>query len=349
MKKVLTLLTVLISLSVLGNDTLKIGVKEAAPFAIKYDDGRWGGISIDLLETHFRDTNQPYKLVQLEKNTHNEVIDLVANGEVDMFAGDMTITGDRFGKVDFTQPFYVTNTCIATTENDDESVLSALITFKFLKSMLILLLFIIVSGAIMWIVEKEKNDAFDKGIMGIFDGSYFVSATMTTVGYGDVAAKTKLGKVLAFVLMWVSLGVVGVMYGNITTALTVAELDDGINNVSELSKIKVGTIDGTTSSTFLNENDVKYINYNDAEEALEAMVDGELDAFVFDKPILQYYLGQEKFEGIVLSNKEFEEQTYGFVFPKGSKLDDKFNKTILTRIRGNEWQDLLNKYNLSNE
>lgn len=347
MKKLLILLGLILTISTFAQDTLRIGVKESAPFAIKYDNGSWGGLAIDVTKAYLEDSSIPYKLVELQGITYDEIVNMVSRGDIDVFAGDMTITAERFDKVDFTQPYFVTKTAIATKIKDEPGALDGFLSWKFAKSMLVLLVFIFVAGFIMWIVEKEENDYFDKGPKGIFDGSYFVSATMTTVGYGDVAAKTELGKVLAFVLMWISLGMVGYLYGNITTALTVAELDDGINSIASLSKMKVGTIDGTASATFLKENDVKYINFYSAEEALDAMNDNELDAFVYDKPILQYLTGQDQYDGIVISNKEFEEQTYGFAFPKGSDMDDKLNSTILKRIRGDEWRDMMNKYNLN--
>lgn len=344
------IMATLFSLSSMGQDTLHIGVKQSEPFIYQTKSGHWDGVTMEVLTRYLENTKQPYKIIEYTNATYNQLIDsMVAMDEIDIIAGDITITKDRMEKVDFSQPYYVTNTAIATKKKDEQSSISGLFSYKFLESMIVLLIFIFGSGLIMWLVERKANDGFDKGVLGIFDGSYFVSATMTTVGYGDVAAKTQIGKVLAFILMWLSLGMVGYMYGNITTALTVAELDDGIENIADLNKMKVGTIDGTTSSLFLEDNDVKYINFNSAEEGLDAMNDGELDAFVYDKPILQYYTGQDKYGDIVLSEKEFMEQTYGFILNKNSELSDGLNKSIMGTIRGDEWQGIMNKYSLNNE
>lgn len=346
MKRIMLMMAMLISLSSIAKDTLTIGVKQSEPFAYTYVDGEWDGIAIELIREYLHDYNMSYRLVEYKSSTYDEIIDSVANGDIDIFAGDITITNDRLMEVDFSQPYYVTNTLIATLKTDEPSSISGLFTVSFVESMFMLLIFILVSGLIMWLVEKNHNDGFDKGLMGIFDGSYFVSATMTTVGYGDVAAKTKVGKVLSFVLMWVSLGIVGYMYGNITTALTIAELEDGIENISELNKMKVGTINGTTSSTFLTDNDIKYINYDSAEEGFDAMIDGELDAFVYDKPILQYLAAKDRYSDVALSQTEFMEQTYGFVFKKNSYFEDDLNRSILKTIRGEQWEGIMNKYNL---
>jgi ABC-type amino acid transport substrate-binding protein len=351
MKSLLTVLLLgLFSLTTLGQDTLCIGVKESEPFVYKTSSGHWDGITIEVLTRYLEDSGHPYNIIEYQNATYNELIDsMVSMDEIDIIAGDITITGERMEKVDFSQPYYVTNTAIATKKKSDPSSISGLFSWKFMESMIVLLAFIFISGFIMWLIEKKENEHFDKGALGIFTGAYFVSATMTTVGYGDVAAKTKVGQIIAFILMWLSLGMVGYMYGNITTALTVAELHNGIENVADLNKMKVGTIDGTTSSDFLETNDVKYINFDTAEEGLDAINDGELDAFVYDKPILQFYIGKDKYSDIVLSEKEFMEQTYGFILNKNSELADGLNKTIMRTIRGDEWEGIMNKYSLDNE
>lgn len=43
------------------------------------------------------------------------------------------------------------------------------------------------------------------------------------------------------------------------------------------------------------------------------------------------------------------EQTYGFILNKDSELSDGLNRTILNTIRGDEWNGIMNKYNLKNE
>jgi len=139
---------------------------------------------------------------------------------------------------------------------------------------------------------------------------------------------------------------VGCFYGNITPSLTVAELESKIENVGQLNKLKVGTIGGTASSSFLDDNDVRYISFETPEEGLDAMVAGELDAFVYDKPIIQYYMSKDKYSKVTISDNEFMEQTYGFAIKKGSNIEDGLNKSILSTIRGEEWKGIMDKYNV---
>jgi len=53
-------------------------------------------------------------------------------------------------------------------------------------------------GAVLfWILEKDINP----NLKNYLDSLYYTTATMTTVGYGDISPVTQLGKVLAIGLM----------------------------------------------------------------------------------------------------------------------------------------------------
>jgi ABC-type amino acid transport substrate-binding protein len=117
--------------------------------------------------------------------------------------------------------------------------------------------------------------------------------------------------------------------------------------MQELRKVKVGTIDGTTSANFLKDNDVKYISFDNTEEALNAMNQGELNAFVYDSPILQYYVSKDKYKDIKVMEQPFTKEMYGFATSLGnSDLTNKLNPSILNTISSPEWDDILAKYNL---
>lgn len=56
---------------------------------------------------------------------------------------------------------------------------------------------IVVAGFGLWYLEKDLNHR----VTSPLDGLYWAVATVTTVGYGDIAPMTALGKLLAIVLM----------------------------------------------------------------------------------------------------------------------------------------------------
>lgn len=77
---------------------------------------------------------------------------------------------------------------------------------------------VLIIGALMYLIEGEIN-----GFTSIPQGIYWAIVTMTTVGYGDVAPHTVLGKFLASVVMIIGYGIIAVPTGIVTVELAGAQ------------------------------------------------------------------------------------------------------------------------------
>jgi voltage-gated potassium channel len=73
---------------------------------------------------------------------------------------------------------------------------------------------VIIIGALMYMIEGGEN-----GFTSIPAAVYWAIVTMTTVGYGDIAPGTLLGKVLASFVMIIGYGIIAVPTGIVTTEL----------------------------------------------------------------------------------------------------------------------------------
>ena len=71
-----------------------------------------------------------------------------------------------------------------------------------------------IMGALMYLVEGE-----DSGFVNIPESMYWAIVTMTTVGYGDIAPVTPLGKTLASFLMVMGYGIIAVPTGIVSGEL----------------------------------------------------------------------------------------------------------------------------------
>ena len=76
---------------------------------------------------------------------------------------------------------------------------------------------VLIVGALMYVVEGEEH-----GFVDIPTSIYWAIVTMTTVGYGDLAPATPLGKVLASVVMLMGYGILAVPTGIVTVELAKA-------------------------------------------------------------------------------------------------------------------------------
>ena len=83
--------------------------------------------------------------------------------------------------------------------------------------MLVVLSLVIILGSVMYLVENGEN-----GFHSIPESIYWAIVTITTVGYGDIAPVTALGKFIASIMMFIGYGIIAVPTGIITTEIAIA-------------------------------------------------------------------------------------------------------------------------------
>ena len=76
---------------------------------------------------------------------------------------------------------------------------------------------VIILGSIIYLVEGQTN-----GFTSIPQSIYWAIVTITTVGYGDVAPVTPLGKLIASFIMLLGYGIIAVPTGIVTTEMALA-------------------------------------------------------------------------------------------------------------------------------
>jgi len=333
------------SLLSFGADTLHVGVNVMEPFVGKTENG-YKGVTVDLFNEFLKDTNVIVDYT--EYRTAEELISSIKSGVQDMGIGPITITPSRYQEVNFTQPYYRSSISIAYDPDDAYSVVDSIMsymTIDLLYGVLYYIFFLWLAGVIIWWLEMGENEDF-KGKSNMFLGIYFAFMIFSTVGFGDLVPKTKGGKVFTIFFGTLCLMVSGFFVANIASSSTLNKLDSEIT-ISNLNKKKVGTLRGCTSADFLDNNNVRYIGFESAEEGINAIKTGELDVFVYDTPILQYSIEEMNLSGeVVLSEETYEPQFYGFPVSKCCHMDEIVNPIIVKHTIENDWKNTLSEYNL---
>lgn len=348
MKKLLVLMTVLLVSLSSYSETIKVVLYESPPFVMEDVNGSYTGLIVDVWEKIADETGIDYEYVPYHR-TINEMITDIGDGEYGLGLGSITINSKRLGIADITQPYYITDISIASnvTKSSMWSFISNIFSFDTLKYILTLMILLAFVAVIIWTVEHKHNIAFQTKLgQSLFDAYYFAAVTMVTVGYGDLAPKTNLGKVVIIIWMYVSLVITGVFIGNISSAITVDRLDTGINDITDLNKTKVGSMLNTTSATYLDSKGIKFIGYHSVEEGLHDIINGKLETFVYDTPILKYHIKKNKHK-ISLSDIRFDMQYYGIPMNLDDDLERTINRKLVDYIDSDLWDLTLAKYNLN--
>lgn len=105
---------------------------------------------------------------------------------------------------------------LADYMHDGQYIVSALkqSSRKIYIFLLFLFVFIVIIGAIMFVVEGGKN-----GFESIPQSIYWAVVTLTTVGYGDISPGTPLGKFLSILVMLAGYSIIAVPTGIVTSQM----------------------------------------------------------------------------------------------------------------------------------
>jgi polar amino acid transport system substrate-binding protein len=103
-------------------------------------------------------------------------------------------------------------------------------------------------------------------------------------------------------------------------------------------------VSASTSAEDLVWRQLPLAAYDTPDEALAALAAGQVDAVVYDAPILRYEVRQRYGSTLTVLPGVFERQYYGIALPTGSDLREPINQVLLRRIEMPEWQGLLQRY-----
>ena len=325
---------------------LIVGVKEAPPFAIKQADNTWSGLSVELWQAIATDLQLSYTWRETDLPG---LLQGVADGALDVGVAALTITPERERLLDFTQPFYITGLGIAVPAQPSSgrlAIVRRIVSRPFLEIIAFLALMLLGVGTVIWLCERRHNpQQFGGGVFhGLRAGVWWAAATMTTVGYGDKSPTTTVGQVVGLLWMFTSIIVAAGVIASMTAALTVAELTSRVRGPEGLADSRVGTVPASTSEAYLRTHRLPYHAYATVLDGLRALATGELDAMVYDAPLLRYLVAKELAGRVTVLPITLERQYYGIALPTGSPWREQIDYVLLEKIRQPAWHDLLYRY-----
>ena len=326
---------------------LKVGVMVEPPFVMQDHDDSYKGLSVDLWKHLATELEASYEFV-----VYNDQLGLLRAldyQEIDLSINPFSVNGPRLQLFEATQPFFTSRIGIASAGSQIaafQSFLGNIFSVNFLRLMVLLLALIFVFGLIIWIAEKRKNPHQFRGIL---DGFWWSVVTMTTVGYGDKAPKSVVGRTISVAWMFIAIILISSFTATIASTMTVSSLDARLERFEDIRNLgTVGTVDFTNSKIYLDVTGIPVSrHFRTPEAGLEALADGEIDFFVYDKYVMKYLITELELDGRTqLLSVTAGSQFLSFLLPKESPLLFDINYRIVDRIRTPTWQQILEKYHL---
>lgn len=330
-----------------AQDTLKVGYNLSPPFIIE-NESITEGLNFWLWQRVAEETGLQYELIKMPLDS---IIQSLKTNEIDIAITPLTITGRRSKLMDFTSPYFITHSGILAKSSGEGSffpILNAIWSWKFIKSLGALAIIICFFGFSLWLFERRKNtEQFDKGWRGIGNGIWWSAVTMTTVGYGDTAPKTPMGKIIATVWMFVAIMMISGFTASITSSLTISDLSEA--SVMGYKNKAIGTLkESATDDWVINHFFSKVNSYHTMDEAIEAMNQGEIEAIAADSPMLGYLEQQDDNKGLVLQDIKYNPQMYSFGISENvpDQIKEDIEYALLKIVDTQDWKFVLNNYGL---
>jgi ABC-type proline/glycine betaine transport system substrate-binding protein/ABC-type amino acid transport substrate-binding protein len=329
--------------------SLRVVTLRSEPFVI-YRDGTYVGFSIELWEAIARELGMAYEIYGV--NTIAKLLDEVKRGAAEVAVAGIGITSVRERELDFSHAYYESGLQILVPKGSGSvlrKVLSKIHRVVFSREAMyalgVFLAVLMLAAHVIWVLERRVNPQFPKSYpRGIWQSIWWAVVTVTTVGYGDTTPKGTVGRL--FGIFWILAGYFVFAYftASVTTTATVQEIYGTIGGPEDLYGKKIATVARSTAASYLADQGLSAARFENVDEAYRMLASGEVEAVVYDAPVLQHYVAGAGRGTVEVVGLMFQEKSYGMAFRFRSPHRDRVNIALLELMENGVYQQICDRW-----
>lgn len=328
---------------------LRVVTRNLEPFSFE-KDGRRVGYAAELWDQLARETGLEYDITVV--NTAQEMIDALNAKSADVGVGAISVTAKREAIIDFSQPFYESGLQVLVSGSSGSfadnifSLLGNLFNLELIGAFLLLMATMFVISHLVWRYEHKVNsDQWPEDYKaGIWESFWWTLSTLLVGGADNKGPVGVGGRIIAIVWMLLSIVLVSLLTASFTTTLTINTLKGDINGPGDLPGRKVATVKGSTTETWLTTKGAQVAPFATPAECVIALKSGDVQAVVYDAPVLQYEAGKLNDEKLQMVGPVFERQNYAFALQQDSTIRERLNQALLKLTEQGVGNELRKKY-----
>ncbi|PHQ80746.1 MAG: hypothetical protein COB66_04085 [Coxiella sp. (in: Bacteria)] len=228
---------------------------------------------------------------------------------------------------------------IGVVEPDRQKVgfidtLEAFFEVVFGATVAVILGIICLFGVVLWIVERKQNKAMfpNNPLRGIGGSIWHCLVTFSTVGYGDIVAKTMLGRIIMAVWILISLILVSAFVASITSELTYIKTHQSkLVSLSQLYNKKVALV-RTEPNVFdvAVRYHVRPVFVTSLPQLINEVADKTVKAGISNQYILQDYLNHHHKLKVTLTGYNVNYGSFSFALRARDPLISKLTNVLYT-------------------
>lgn len=322
---------------------LRVGTCDNPPFSSRDSAGNWEGMAIFLWRTVATDLNLHWTLIPC---TLAEIESKLSSGEIDVAATGLDLDYSSEVRWNFAPPFDSPGLAAAVRVRQPHLLSSAfghLMDPTILLWLTALILGSLFFGLVVRLVERRAADSHFSQHSGMRHALWWAWVTGSAVGYGDVVPRTHLGRFVASIWILISLVMIAMLTGAVSSALTIHALKPAIDSLKDIQRYRVGIHADSTDEIPLHNRGVTPLRFANDELALLAVESGEIDVFARSRRQLEHTIFQRPSNGIVVLPDLI---THSFIALGLSNalpmdLEEHIAQQVLMVIDTPSWQDQL--------
>ena len=329
---------------------LRVAARTLPPFVI-YENRAYSGFEVALVRLIGARLGMQVEIYAVD--TVAKQIDDITRGVARLGLGGVAITAPREEVVNFSLPVLDTGLTVMTPTDASQGIGDRILAFlRAIRSsdlpwlLIVFGVAVLVAAHLIWWLERHHNPDFAVPYRrGIWDSFYWSVVTMSTVGYGDKVARGRLGRV--FALVWIALGtlVFASFTAAIASSLAVNELRGEISGPADLPGHRVAAVSGSTGETYMVALGVGPVLVEEIDKAYDLLAVGDVEAIVFDAPVLRFHAAREGAGAVATVGPLFEKVQYGMMLgEEDTDLRERINLVLLELIESGVYRQVHDRW-----
>jgi polar amino acid transport system substrate-binding protein len=328
---------------------LRVAARLVRPDVFK-DNGQLVGFSVDI-GRKILEQLQRSAIIQTYPDA-TAVLGAIQSGQADLGISAIAITSQRDALFDFSYPILLGDLGIMVREPErqhrpiEQEVLRRLSNPNLRRLVILIAVLMLMPAHIVWYFERNCNDGLvdDPAYLpGIFQALWWT--ILALLGQANQMPVEPVSKAIG--LFWVIVGIIFVAYftADITAELTIQELQGRIQGLSDLQNRPVATFVDEEALDHVYQRNLQQIKpFLKSEDAYQALISGEVDAFIAPTPLLRYYVFRSGTERVMILNESFLPRFYAIAIPKDSPYRNPINRAILKLKEDGTYNQIYRKW-----
>jgi polar amino acid transport system substrate-binding protein len=324
---------------------LRVAIAPVAPFVLP-QTATPEGLSIDLWNEIARRMHIEFSWTVLP--TQAALLGAMERGDADVAIAAITMIPEREKIVDFSVAYFDSGLQIIVRAQNESSLMAALQSVPWWaigQLVGISIVIVLILANLILLIDRKRDPAFQKPYLrALGEGLWVTMLIIATGEHGERDAPGVWKRILVPAMWLIGVVLIAQLTATVTSSQTVARLQSNIRGPDDLPGKSIGTVPGTIAADYLNQRGIPFVNVNTAADGMRMLMQGEVQAIVYDAPTLQYWAAKRGNGALAVVGPVFRPEKYGVAVANGSALRKSINEALLAMYEDGTYEQIYGKW-----